>query len=145
MILAASPVAFGGCLGRPSTLGLVLIGSVYIGLSVTELRWQVIAVESGVATVFVVIAVIAVIAVAAVIGPAWLVVAGLTGHVANMRCRRPFCIGTDWIAAALLAAATQQDSPATNDRSAHLALALIATVSVVVHVGYVVLNRRGWR
>jgi len=54
-------------------IGLVFIAAVYIGFSVADGRWKVIAAETTVATVFVVVA-------AAVTGPAWLLVAGLTGH-----------------------------------------------------------------
>lgn len=111
-ILAATPLGFWWL--SPATvyaLGLILIASVYIGFSVADGRWQVIAVESGVATVFVVIAA------AAVTGSPWLLVVGLTGHglkdlwqhrsqyVANTRWWPPFCAVTDWVAAAILAAA----------------------------------------
>jgi hypothetical protein len=67
----------------------------------------VIAVEAGVAAVFVVVAA------AGVTGPAWLV-AGLAGHgvkdlwqhrrhfVANTRWWPPFCLVVDWVVAAIL-------------------------------------------
>jgi hypothetical protein len=92
-------------------LGLILIAAVYIGFGVADGRWKVLVVETGVAFVFVVIAAVA------VTGPAWLLVAGLTGHglkdlwqqrthfVANTRWWPPFCAATDWVAAAILAAA----------------------------------------
>ena len=72
---------------------------------------NVIAVEAAVATTFVVLAAMA------ITGPAWLIVAGLTAHgikdfwqhrtryVANTRWWPPFCATTDWVAAAILAAA----------------------------------------
>ncbi len=72
---AATPFAFWWL--PPATvyaLGLVFIAAVYIGFSVADGRWKVIAAETTVATVFVVVAA------AAVTGPAWLLVAGLTGH-----------------------------------------------------------------
>jgi hypothetical protein len=62
----------------------------------------VIAVEAGIAAAFVVVAA------AGVTGPAWLLVAGLTGHgfkdlwqhrrqdVANTRWWPPFCLVVDW-------------------------------------------------
>jgi hypothetical protein len=70
----------------------------------------VIAVESSVATVFVIVAA------AAVTGSAWLLVLGLTAHgltdlwqhrrqfVANTRWWPPFCLVVDWVAAAAIAA-----------------------------------------
>jgi hypothetical protein len=112
-IQAASPLSFWWL--PPATvyaLGLTLIAAVYIGFSVADGRWQVIAVESGVAAVFVVIAA------TAVTGPAWLLVVGLTGHglkdlwqhrtqyVRNTRWWPPFCATVDWVAALILAAAT---------------------------------------
>ena len=113
ILLAASPLAF-WWLPRATVyaLGLILIASVYIGFSVADGRWKVIAGETGVAAAFIVTAAIA------VTGPAWLLVAGLTGHglkdlwqhrthyVANTRWWPPFCAAIDWVAAALLAAAT---------------------------------------
>ena len=66
------------------------------------------AVEAGIAAAFVVVAA------AGVTGPAWLLVAGLTGHgvkdfwqhrrqyVANTRWWPPFCLVVDWVAAAIL-------------------------------------------
>jgi hypothetical protein len=91
-------------------LGLVLIASVYIGFAVADGRWKVIAVESGVVSVFVVVAA------AAVTGSPWLLVAGLTAHgfkdlwqhrvrfVANTNWWPPFCLVVDWVAAAVIAA-----------------------------------------
>jgi hypothetical protein len=55
-------------------LSLTLIAAVYIGFAVADGRRRVIAVEAGIAGVFVVVAAVG------VTGPAWLLVAGLTGH-----------------------------------------------------------------
>ncbi len=90
-------------------LGLVLIAAVYIGFSVADGRGRVIAVETVVAAVFVVLAAMA------VTGSAWLLVVGLAGHglkdlwqhrtgfVANTRWWPPFCAAVDVVAAALIA------------------------------------------
>jgi hypothetical protein len=109
---AASPLAFWWLPAvTVYAVGLAFIAAVYIGFSVADGRWKVIAVESSVATVFVVVAA------AAVTGSAWLIVAGLTGHgvkdlwqhgshyVANTRWWPPFCCATDWVAAAIVAGA----------------------------------------
>ena len=92
-------------------MGLVFIAAVYIGFSVADGRSTVIAIETAVATVFVLVAA------AAVTGPAWLLVAGLTGHglkdfwqhrtqfVTGTRWWPPFCAAVDWVAAAILALA----------------------------------------
>jgi hypothetical protein len=60
-IMAASPLGF---LWLPPVtvcaIGLVFIAAIYIGFSVADGRWKVIAVESGVAAVFVVVAATAV-------------------------------------------------------------------------------------
>ena len=89
-------------------LSLALIAAVYIGLAVADGRPRVIAVETVVAGVFVVVAAVG------VTGPAWLLVAGLAGHgvkdlwqhrrhfVANTRWWPPFCLVVDWVAAAAL-------------------------------------------
>ena len=109
---AATPFAFWWL--APATvyaLGLVFIAAVYIGFSVADGRWKVIAAEIAVATVFVVVAA------AAVTGPAWLLVAGLTGHglkdlwqhrtqfVTGTRWWPPFCAAVDFVVAAILAIA----------------------------------------
>jgi hypothetical protein len=52
-------------------LGLIVIASVYIGFGVADGRWKVNAVESSVASIFVIVAA------AAVTGTAWLLVVGL--------------------------------------------------------------------
>jgi hypothetical protein len=92
-------------------LGLALIASIYIGFAVADGRRGVIAVETGVATIFVVIAA------AAVMGSPWLLVLGLAGHglkdlwqhrhrfVANTRWWPPFCLVVDFTAAAIIAVA----------------------------------------
>jgi hypothetical protein len=127
------PVAWGvawGCLQAASplalfwldaatvyALGLVLIAAVYIGFGVADGRARVIAVETGVAAVFVVIAA------AGVTGSAWLLVAGLAGHglkdlwqqrtgfVRNTRWWPPFCATVDFVAATLIAIAIVADFP----------------------------------
>jgi len=107
---AASPLGFFWLdAATVYALGIVLIAAVYIGFSVADGRGIVIAVETGVASVFVVIAA------AAVTGSAWLLVAGLAGHglkdlwqhrtgfVANTRWWPPFCATVDFVAAAFIA------------------------------------------
>ncbi len=106
---AASPLGFWWL--DPATvyaLSLTLIAAVYIGFAVADGRGTVIAVECGIAGVFVVVAAVG------VIGPAWLLVLGLTGHgfkdlwqhrrqyVANTRWWPPFCLVVDWVVAAIL-------------------------------------------
>jgi hypothetical protein len=107
---AASPLPFGWL--DPSTvyaLGLAAIAAIYIGFAVADGRPRVIAVEGGVATIFVVIAA------AAVTGSPWLLVAGLAGHglkdmwqhrhrfVATTRWWPPFCLVVDFTVAAIIA------------------------------------------
>jgi hypothetical protein len=108
-IQAASPLGFWWL--DPATvyaLSLTLIAAVYVGFAVADGRRRVIAVEAAIAGVFVVVAA------AGVTGPAWLLVAGLTGHgfkdlwqhrnqyVANTRWWPPFCLVVDWVVAAIL-------------------------------------------
>ena len=108
-IQAASPLGFWWL--DPATvyaLSIALIAAVYIGFAVADGRPTVIAVESVIAAVFVVVAA------AGVTGPAWLLVAGLAGHgfkdlwqhrrqfVANTRWWPPFCLVVDWVAAAIV-------------------------------------------
>jgi hypothetical protein len=72
---AASPLGFWWL--DPATvyaLSLILIAAVYIGFAVADGRRRVIAVEAGIAAVFVVVAA------AGVTGPAWLLVLGFAGH-----------------------------------------------------------------
>jgi hypothetical protein len=90
-------------------LGLAVIAAIYIGFAVADGRPHVLAVETAVATTFVVVAAVAVPV------SAWLVVAGLIGHglkdlwqhrthfVANTRWWPPFCATVDFVAAALIA------------------------------------------
>ena len=113
---AASPLAF-FWLDAASVyaLGLALIAAVYIGFGVADGRPRVVAVETVVASVFVVVAA------AAVTGSAWLIVVGLAGHalkdfwqhrtgfVANTRWWPPFCAAVDVVAAALIAVAIVAD------------------------------------
>jgi hypothetical protein len=106
---AASPLAFFWL--EPATvyaLGIALIAAIYIGFSVADGRPRVIAVETGVASVFVVVAAVA------VTGSAWWLVVGLAGHglkdlwqhrtgfVANTRWWPPFCAAVDFVAAAVI-------------------------------------------
>ena len=112
VLQAASPFAFWWL--APATvyaLGIVLIAAVYIGFSVADGRWKVIAVECTVAGAFVIVAAVGVTA------SAWLLVAGLAGHglkdlwqyrtqyVANTRWWPPFCASVDVVVAAILAVA----------------------------------------
>jgi hypothetical protein len=109
VLQAASPIGFWWL--PPATvyaLGLIFIAAVYIGFAVADGRPKVIAVETLVAAVFVVIAAVA------VTGPAWLLVVGLAGHglkdawqhrtqfVANTRWWPPFCATVDFVAALIL-------------------------------------------
>jgi hypothetical protein len=109
-IQAASPLAFFGLsTSTVYALGLPLIAAVYIGLAVADGRPRVIAVEVGVASVFVVVAALG------VTGSLWLIVGGLAGHglkdvwqqrtqfVANTRWWPPFCAAVDFVAATLIA------------------------------------------
>ncbi len=107
---AASPLAFWWLpTATVYAIGLVAIASVYIGFAVADGRSGVIAVETGITTVFVVIAA------AAITGSPWLLVAGLLAHglkdlwqhrrqfVANTRWWPPFCLVVDWVAATIIA------------------------------------------
>ena len=90
------------------SLELTLIAAVYIGFAVADGRPRVIAVESAVAGLFVVLAATAITA------TAWLLVLGYAGHglkdawqerrqyVANTRWWPPFCAAVDWLVAAIL-------------------------------------------
>jgi hypothetical protein len=92
-------------------LGLAVIAPIYIGLAVGgDGRWKVIAVETGVASGFIIIAA------AAITGTPWLLVIGLAGHglkdlwqhrtqyVANTKWWRPFCCVVDFVVAGIIAA-----------------------------------------
>lgn len=109
-IQATSPLAFWWLdAATVYALGLALIATVYIGFAVADGRPRVIAAESTVAAIFVIVAA------AAVTASPWLLVLGLAGHglkdlwqhrhnfVANTRWWPPFCLVVDWIAAAIIA------------------------------------------
>jgi hypothetical protein len=106
---AASPLAIWWL--PPATvqaLLLSLIAAVYIGFAVADGRPTVIAVESAIAGLFVVLAA------TAVTTTAWVLVAGFAAHgfkdawqershfVANTRWWPPFCATIDWLVAAVL-------------------------------------------
>jgi hypothetical protein len=92
-------------------MGIAVIAAIYIGFSVADGRPKVIAVETAVAMVFLVIAA------AGITGTAWLLVVGLAGHgvkdywqhrthfVANTRWWPPFCAVVDVVVAVILAVA----------------------------------------
>ena len=92
-------------------MSIALIAAAYIGFAVADGRPTVIAVETIVASAFVVLAA------AGVTGSAWLLVVGFAGHglkdlwqhrshyVANTRWWPPFCMTIDWVAAAIIAVA----------------------------------------
>jgi hypothetical protein len=118
VLQAAAPVAFFWL--EPATvgaLGLALIAAIYIGFAVADGRRHVLAVETAVAAVFVVVAA------AAATGTLWLIVAGLAGHgvkdmwqhrtgfVAGTRWWPPFCAAVDFVAAGLIAVAITADLP----------------------------------
>ena len=93
VVQAAAPLAFPWL--PPAAvyaLSLPLIAAVYIGFAVADGRRHVLAVETAVASLFVIVAA------AAVTGSPWLIVAGT-------RWWPPFCATVDWVAAALLAGA----------------------------------------
>ena len=107
---AASPLALGWL--EPTTvqaIGLAVIAAIYIGFAVADGRPKVIAVETAVAALFVVVAALA------VTGPAWLLVLGLAGHglkdlwqhrtgfVHGTRWWPPFCAAVVWVAAGVVA------------------------------------------
>ncbi len=107
---AASPLALAWL--EPTTvhaIGLAVIAAIYIGFAVADGRPKVIAVETAVAALFVVVAALA------VTGPAWLLVLGLAGHgakdlwqhrsgfVAGTRWWPPFCAVVDFTVAPVLA------------------------------------------
>jgi len=107
---AATPLAFWWLdAATVYALGLVGIAFIYIGFAVADGRRLVLAVESGVTGMFVIIAA------AAITSTPWLLVAGLAGHgvkdlwqhrtqfVANTRWWPPFCLVVDFAAAAIIA------------------------------------------
>ena len=110
VLQAASPLAFWWLdAATVYALGLILIASVYIGFAVADGRWLVIAVETNVAAIFVLVAA------AAITESPWLLVVGLAGHglkdlwqhrshfVANTRWWPPFCLVVDAVAATIIA------------------------------------------
>ena len=118
VLQAASPLAFFWLdSATVYALGLALIAAIYIGFAVADGRRHVLAVETAVASAFVVVAA------AAVTGTAWLIVAGLAGHgvkdawqhrtgfVRGTRWWPPFCATVDWVAAGLIALAIGTGSP----------------------------------
>jgi hypothetical protein len=118
VLQAAAPFAFFWLDSRTVyALSLPLIAAVYIGLAVADGRRHVVAVETTVASAFVVVAA------AAVTGSAWLIVAGLVGHglkdmwqhrtgfVTGTRWWPPFCAAVDFVAAALIAVAITAGLP----------------------------------
>ena len=118
VLQAASPVAFSWLdSATVYALGLALIAAIYIGFAVADGRPHVLAVETAVASAFVVVAA------AAVTGTAWLIVAGLAGHglkdvwqhrtgfVAGTRWWPPFCAAVDFVAAGLIAVAITASLP----------------------------------
>ena len=110
VLQAASPLAFFWLdAATVYALGLALIAAIYIGFAVADGRPRVFAVETGVASVFVVVAAVG------ITGSAWWLVAGLVGHglkdiwqhrtafVANTRWWPPFCASVDFVAAGVIA------------------------------------------
>ena len=107
---AATPLAFWWLdAATVYALGLVGIAFIYIGFAVADGRRKVLAVESGVTGMFVIVAA------AAITSTPWLLVVGLAGHgvkdlwqhrtqfVANTRWWPPFCLVVDFAAAAIIA------------------------------------------
>ena len=107
---AATPLAFWWLdTATVYALGLAVIAPVYIGFAVADGRQRIIGVETGVASVFIIVAA------AAITGSPWLLVLGLAGHgvkdlwqhrthfVANTRWWPPFCLVIDWVVAAIIA------------------------------------------
>ena len=107
VLQAASPLAFFWLdAATVYALGITLIAAVYIGFAVADGRPKVIAVETGVASLFVLVAAVGVTA------SGWMLVAALLGHglkdawqhrtgfVANTRWWPPFCAAVDVVAAA---------------------------------------------
>jgi hypothetical protein len=107
---AATPLAFWWLdAATVYALGLAVIAAIYIGFAVADGRRTVLAVETGVASGFIIIAA------AAITGTPWLLVVGLAGHglkdlwqhrsqfVANTRWWPPFCLVVDFVVAAIIA------------------------------------------
>ena len=95
--------------GTVWAISLVVIASIYIGFAVADGRRNVLAVEIGVASAFIILAAVAIEV------SAWLVVIGLIGHglkdlwqhrthfVSNTRWWPPFCLVVDFVAAPVIA------------------------------------------
>ena len=107
---ALSPIAFWWEEpGLVWAMSLAIIASIYVGLAVADGRTNVIAVEVGVASAFIICAIVA------IGSSAWLVVIGLVAHglkdlwqhrthfVANTRWWPPFCLVVDFVAASTIA------------------------------------------
>jgi hypothetical protein len=118
VVQAAAPLAFFWLDAvTVYALSISLIAAVYLGFAVADGRRHVLAVETGIAAVFVVVAA------AAVTGTPWLAVAGLAGHglkdawqhrtgfVAGTRWWPPFCATVDFVAAGLIAVAIAAGVP----------------------------------
>jgi hypothetical protein len=118
VLQAASPLAFPWLdTVTVYAFGLPLIAAVYIGFAVADGRPHIVAVETVVASAFVVTAMAA-----PAVSP-WLVVAGLAAHgvkdawqhrtqfVAGTRWWPPFCAAVDFVAAALIALAITTGFP----------------------------------
>jgi hypothetical protein len=118
VLQAAAPLAFFWL--EPTAvgaLGLAVIAAIYIGFAVADGRPHVLAVETAVAAVFVVVAAVA------VTGTLWWIVVGLAGHgvkdmwqhrtgfVSGTRWWPPFCATVDFVAAALIAVAITAGVP----------------------------------
>jgi hypothetical protein len=110
VVQSASPLGFWWLdAATVYALGLALIAGVYIGFAVADGRWKVVALESSVAMLFVVIAA------AGVTGSAWILAFGFAAHgvkdalqqrtqyVSGTRWWPPFCAAVDWIVAAAIA------------------------------------------
>jgi len=106
---AATPLAFWWLdTATVYALGLAVIAAIYIGFAVADGRWTVLALESSVASGFIIISA------AAITGTPWLLVVGLAGHglkdlwqhrthfVANTRWWPPFCLVVDFVVAAII-------------------------------------------
>jgi hypothetical protein len=116
VLQAASPLAFFWLdAATVYALGITLIAAVYIGFAVADGRPKVIAVETVVASLFVLVAAVGVTT------SGWVLVAALVGHglkdawqhrtgfVANTRWWPPFCAAVDVVAAAFIAVAMVTD------------------------------------
>jgi hypothetical protein len=110
VVNAALPVAIWWLdVATVHSLAIAVIAAVYVGFAVADGRPKVIAVETAVALMFVVIAA------TAVSGSAWLLVAGYFLHgckdlwqhrthfVSGTRWWPPFCAAVDWVVAGSLA------------------------------------------